>query len=147
MVAIGYAASGLCSDDVSYMEVAPTGELVREKWFKVPYYCMMHDFGITEDYLVLHIVPSIGSWERLEQGKPHFGFDTTMPVYLGVIPRRDDLKQEDIRWFKRDNCFASHVLNAWQEGSKIHFLTLRGEEQHVPVLPRCARRRSTRWRR
>ena len=83
----------------------------------------MHDFGITEDYLVLHIVPSIGSWERLEQGKPHFGFDTTMPVYLGIIPRRDDLKQEDIRWFRRDNCFASHVLNCWQEGTKIHVLT------------------------
>ena len=47
MVAIGYAASGLCSDDVAYMEVAPDGSLVREKWFKVPYYCMMHDFGIT----------------------------------------------------------------------------------------------------
>ena len=37
MVAIGYAASGLCSDDVTYMEVSPSGELVREKWFKVPY--------------------------------------------------------------------------------------------------------------
>jgi carotenoid cleavage dioxygenase len=86
MVAIGYAASGLCTDDVTYMEVSPAGELVREMWFKVPYYCMMHDFGITEDYLVLHIVPSIGSWERLEQGKPHFGFDTTLPVYLGIIP-------------------------------------------------------------
>ena len=82
MVAIGYAASGLCTDDVTYMEVSPTGELLREVWFKVPYYCMMHDFGITEDYLLLHVMPSIGSWERLEEGKPHFGFDTTMPVYL-----------------------------------------------------------------
>ena len=135
MVAIGYAASGICSDDVTCMEVSPSGELVREKWFKVPYYCMMHDFGITEDYLILHIVPSVGSWERLEQGKPHFGFDTTMPVYLGVIPRRDDLKQEDIRWFKRDNCFASHVLNAWQEGTKIHFVTPEAKNNMFPFFP------------
>lgn len=135
MVAIGYAASGLCTDDVTYMEVSPDGELVREKWFKAPYYCMMHDFGITEDYLILHIVPSIGSWERLKQGKPHFGFDTTLPVYLGVIPRRDDLKQEDIRWFKRDNCFASHVLNAWQEGTKIHFLTPEAKNNMFPFFP------------
>lgn len=135
MVAIGYAASGLCTDDVTYYEVSPEGELVREKWFKVPYYCMMHDFGITEDYLVLHIVPSIGSWERLEKGLPHFGFDTTLPVYLGVIPRRDDLKQEDIRWFKRDNCFASHVLNAWQEGTKVHFLTCEAKNNMFPFFP------------
>ena len=135
MVAIGYAASGLCTDDVAYMEVSPDGELVREKWFKVPYYCMMHDFGITENYLVLHIVPSIGSWERLEARKPHFGFDTTMPVYLGVIPRRDDLKDEDIRWFKRGNCFGSHVVNAWEDGTRIHFLIPESKNNFFPFFP------------
>lgn len=135
MIAIGYAASGLCTDDVTYMEISPSGELLREVWFKVPYYCMMHDFGVTEDYLVLHIVPSIGSWERLEQGKPHFGFDTTMPVYLGVIPRRDAVQAEDIRWFKRGNCFASHVMNAWQEGTKIHFDIPEAKNNMFPFFP------------
>ena len=135
MVAIGYAASGLCTDDVTLYEVSPDGELLYEAWFKVPYYCMMHDFGMTEDYLILHIVPSIGSWERLEKGLPHFGFDTTMPVYLGVIPRRADLKQEDIRWFKRDNCFASHVMNAWQDGTKIHFDIPEAKNNMFPFFP------------
>ncbi len=135
MVAIGYAASGLCTDDVTLYEVNPQGELIREFWFKVPYYCMMHDFGITPDYLVLHIVPSIGSWERLEKGLPHFGFDTTLPVYLGVIPRRADVTQEDIRWFKRDNCFASHVMNAFQDGTKIHFDTPEAQNNMFPFFP------------
>jgi carotenoid cleavage dioxygenase-like enzyme len=135
MVAIGYAASGLCTDDVTLYEISPTGEMLYEAWFKVPYYCMMHDFGMTEDYLVLHIVPSIGSWERLEKGLPHFGFDTTMPVYLGIIPRRADLKQEDIRWFKRDNCFASHVMNAWQDGTKIHFDIPEAKNNMFPFFP------------
>ena len=67
MVAIGYAAKGLTTDDVTYYEVSPDGELLREEWFKVPYYCMMHDFGITPDYLVLHIVPSVGSIRRSTQ--------------------------------------------------------------------------------
>ncbi|WP_395397281.1 carotenoid oxygenase family protein [Novosphingobium sp. BL-8A] len=135
MVAIGYAASGLCTDDVAYYEVSPQGTLLREVWFKAPYYCMMHDFAITEDYLVIHIVPSIGSWERLERGLPHFGFDTTMPVYLGVLPRREGVTGEEIRWFRRDNCFASHVLNAWQEGSKVHFLTAEAKNNMFPFFP------------
>lgn len=135
MVAIGYAASGLCSDDVTYSEISPEGELLREVWFKAPYYCMMHDFAITPDYLVIHIVPSIGSWERLEAGLPHFGFDTTLPVYLGVIPRRDDVKPGDIRWFERRNCFASHVMNAWQDGTKIHFLTPESKNNFFPFFP------------
>ncbi|MCJ2183443.1 carotenoid oxygenase family protein [Novosphingobium sp. 1949] len=135
MVAIGYAASGLCSEDVAYYEVSPEGELVREVWFKAPYYCMMHDFAITEDYLVIHIVPSIGSWERLEKGLPHFGFDTTMPVHLGVLPRREGVTGADMRWFTRDNCFASHVLNAWQDGAKIHFVTCEAKNNMFPFFP------------
>lgn len=135
MVAIGYAVSGLCTDDVAYYEVGPGGDLLREEWFKVPYYCMMHDFGITEDYLVLHIVPSVGSWERLEKGLPHFGFDTTLPVHLGIVPRRSDLKQEDIRWFRRDNCFASHVMNAFQEGTKVHIDVPEAKNNMFPFFP------------
>ena len=135
MIAFGYAAKGVCTDDVTYYEISPEGELIRELWFKVPYYCMMHDFAITPDYALFHIVPSIGSMERLEKGQPHFGFDTTMPVYLGVLPRREGSTAEDIRWFKRDNCFASHVMNAFQEGSKIHFDTPEAKNNMFPFFP------------
>lgn len=135
MVAIGYAASGMHTDDVTYYEINPEGKLVREEWFKVPYYCMMHDFAITPDYLVIHIVPSVGSWEQLEQGKPAFMFDTTRPVYLGVIPRKEGLKQDEIRWFERDNCFASHVMNACQDGTKIHFDIPESKNNFFPFFP------------
>lgn len=135
MIGFGYAASGLCSEECTYYEVAPDGTLIRELWFKAPYYCMMHDFAITPDYALFHIVPSIGSWERLHEGKPHFGFDTSMPVYLGVLPRRADATTADIRWFKRDNCFASHVMNAFQDGSKIHFDTAEAKNNMFPFFP------------
>ena len=135
MIAFGYAASGLCSDDCTYYEVTPEGELIHEIWFKAPYYNMMHDFAITQDYALFHIVPSIGSWDRLEKGLPHFGFDTSLPVYLGVLPRRAGATADDIRWFKRDNCFASHVMNAFQEGSKIHFDTPEAKNNMFPFFP------------
>lgn len=135
MIAFGYAASGLCSDDCTYYEVTPEGELIHEIWFKAPYYNMMHDFAITQDYALFHIVPSIGSWDRLEKGLPHFGFDTSLPVYLGVLPRRAGASADDIRWFKRDNCFASHVMNAFQEGTKIHFDTPEAKNNMFPFFP------------
>ena len=128
--------SGLCTDDVCYYEVSPEGELVREKWFKVPYYCMMHDFGITPDYLVLHIVPSIGSLGAARAGQAALRLrHHACRSISAIIPRRDDLKQDDIRWFKRDNCFASHVLNAWQEGTKIHFVTPEAKNNMFPFFP------------
>jgi carotenoid cleavage dioxygenase-like enzyme len=135
MLAFGYAAKGICTKDMTYYEVSPDGDLLRELWFEVPYYCMMHDFAITPDYALFHVVPIVSSWERLERGMPHFGFDTTLPVYLGVLPRRPGATAEDIRWFKRDNCFASHVMNAFQDGSKIHFDTPEAKNNMFPFFP------------
>lgn len=135
MIAFGYASKGICTEDCTYYEVTPEGDLIRELWFKAPYYCMMHDFAMTKDYVLFHIVPSIGSRDRLEKGLPHFGFDTTLPVYLGVLPRRADATEQDLRWFKRDNCFASHVLNAYQDGTKIHFDIPEAKNNMFPFFP------------
>jgi carotenoid cleavage dioxygenase-like enzyme len=135
MIAFGYAAKGICTRDMTYYEISSDGSLLRELWFEVPYYCMMHDFAITPDYALFHVVPSVGSWERLEKNMPHFGFDTTLPVYFGVLPRRDGASAADIRWFKRDNCFASHVMNAFQEGTKIHFDTPEAKNNMFPFFP------------
>ncbi len=119
MVSFGYGSSGPLTTDCTYMEVSPQGELLKEVWFKAPYYCMMHDFGVTQDYVIFPIAPMVSSWERLQANKPHFGFDKTLPVYLGVMPRQGDAK--DIRWFKAPNQNACHVFNAWNEGTKIFF--------------------------
>jgi len=48
--------------DCTFYEITPAGELIRELWFKSPYYCMMHDFAIRRTTRLFHIVPSIGSW-------------------------------------------------------------------------------------
>jgi carotenoid cleavage dioxygenase len=133
MVAFSYASKGLLTKDCTYMEISPTGELLREVWFEVPYYCMMHDFGLTEDYAVFHIVPSTSNWERLENRLPHFGFDTTLPVYLGVLPRKGEGK--DMKWFKSPNLFCSHVLNAFNDGTKIYFDTPVAKNNMFPFFP------------
>jgi carotenoid cleavage dioxygenase-like enzyme len=94
LVSFGYNQTGPLTLDCTYMEVSPAGELLKEVWFKAPYYCMMHDFGVTKDYVVFPVVPMVSSWERLKASKPHFGFDKTLPIYLGVLPRNG--KSEDI---------------------------------------------------
>jgi carotenoid cleavage dioxygenase len=96
---------------------------------------MMHDFGLTRDYAVFHVVPIIGNWDRLHARLPHFGFDTTLPVYLGVLPRRDGASADDIRWFKAPNLFASHVMNAHNDGTKIHFDTPEAAGNMFPFFP------------
>jgi carotenoid cleavage dioxygenase len=135
MIGFGYASKGICTLDMTYYEVAPDGTLKREIWFENPYYCMMHDFAITRDYALFHVVPITGSWERLAEGKPHFGFDTTLPVHLGVLPRREGATAAELRWFTTGNCFASHVMNAFQEGDLIHFDIPEAKNNMFPFFP------------
>ena len=147
MIAFGYASSGLCSDDCTFYEITPRGELIRELWFKAPYYCMMHDFAITEDYALFHIVPSIGSWERLRQGLPHFGFDTTLPVYLGVLPRRAGASAAGHPLVQARQLLRQPRAQRLPGRHQDPLRHPGGEEQHVPVLPRRARRAFQRRRR
>ena len=118
MHAFGYAASGVLTNDVVYMRIDREGRIVDQTRFACPYYCMLHDFGVTERYVVFHVIPITGSWDRLRERKPHFGFDTSKEVYLGVFPRNGGA--EKVRWFRGPNCFASHVMNAFDEGERLH---------------------------
>jgi len=132
----GYAATGLLTTDCSFFEIDPQGRVLYETFFEVPYYCMMHDYGLTENYAVFHIVPSTSNWDRLKAGLPHFGFDTTLPVYLGILPRGTGVSGKDIRWFQAPKTiFASHVMNAFEDGDKIHFDTPQAENNSFPFFP------------
>jgi carotenoid cleavage dioxygenase len=152
MLAFGYAAKGLCTRDMVFYVINAEGEICHEVWFEIPYYCMMHDFGFTEDYVIFHVVPIVGSWERLEAGLPHFGFDRGRPVHLGILPRRG--RAEDIRWFSAPTCFASHVMNAHNEDTTVHFdvpmaagnmFPFFPDTEGAPFDPQAAAARMTRW--
>ncbi|MQP68485.1 lignostilbene alpha-beta-dioxygenase [Niveispirillum sp. SYP-B3756] len=133
MLSFGYAAKGLCTRDMVYYTISAEGQITNEVWFEIPYYCMMHDFGFTENYVIFHVVPIVGSWERLKAGLSHFGFDRGRPVHLGVLPRNGGA--EDIRWFSAPTCFASHVMNAHEDGSKVHFDVPMAKGNMFPFFP------------
>ena len=134
LCAFGYASKGLLTPDCTYMEVDTKGTLLFETFFQVPYYCMMHDFAITDHYAIFHIVPIVSSWERLKAGLPHFGFNTRLAVWLGVLPRKGQGK--DIRWFKApETVFASHVMNAFEDGTRLHFDIPQARNNSFPFFP------------
>lgn len=133
MLAFSYAATGLLTRDMAFYTISPDGNIAGETWFEIPYYCMMHDFCITEDYAVFHVVPITSDWERLRKGLPHFGFDSSRPVYLGVLPRKGTAKE--LRWFTAPNCFASHVMNAFNRGTTVYFDTPMAKGNMFPFFP------------
>lgn len=129
-----YASKGLLTPDMAYFEIDPQGKVVRQFEFQAPYYAMMHDFGVTEDYVIFHVVPVIGKQEWLERNEPHFKYDASLPVYMGVMRRDGD--GSDARWFKAPTTFfGCHVMNAFNEGTKVHIDIPNAPKNSFPFFP------------
>ena len=136
MIAFGYAAKGVCTDDMTYYEVGPDGRADARDLVRAPYYCMMHDFG---DHPRLRAVPrradhlAAGSgWSRGCRISASTRRCRSISACCRAATRAT---AEDIRWFKRANCFASHVMNAFQDGTKIHFDTPEAKNNMFPFFP------------
>ena len=118
MIAFAFGARGLLGRETIYYEIDREGRVTHTVEFEVPYYCMLHDFGVTRDYAVFPVIPITSDLERLKAGGSHFAWDGTRDIHLGVLPRGGEAS--DIRWFTMPNRFASHVVNAFNEGTKVH---------------------------
>ena len=131
----GYASKGILTRDMTYYEIGPDGELLYDVWFETPHYCMMHDFAITPDYALFTVMGMTSNWDRLKAGKPHFGFDTSLPSYLAVMPRKAGTTADDIRWFKGESCFTAHMMNAFQNGSRLELDLVAAANNMMPFFP------------
>jgi carotenoid cleavage dioxygenase-like enzyme len=121
LVGYSYAAKGEATRDIAYYAFDKNGSKTREIWFQGPHASMIHDCGLTENYLVLAMIPQLMDLERIRKGGILFQWDSTVDQVYVVIPR--DGEASDIRYFRAPNAFPGHVINAFDEGGKV-FLDL-----------------------
>jgi carotenoid cleavage dioxygenase-like enzyme len=133
MICYGYEATGLESNDVFLYTINKQGVVTRELRFKVPYISMVHDIGLTQKHVIIPVFGFVTSMERLKQGKVHWGWDSTKPSYVGVVPREGEAK--DIRWFKGPERATVHTLNARTEGEKVILEAAIYDSNPFPFFP------------
>ncbi|KAH1489560.1 hypothetical protein LV164_008657 [Aspergillus fumigatus] len=114
MVCFGYEARGDGTPDVCYYRVSPTGQFKEVVWLVAPVVAMIHDFAVTDNWVVFPIIPQVCDIERMKQGGEHWQWSPETPLYLGVIPRRG-AKGEDVKWFQYKNSFPGHTANAYED--------------------------------
>jgi carotenoid cleavage dioxygenase-like enzyme len=117
MIAYGYEATGLATDDLWLFFIDKAGHVTREVRFKVPYVSMLHDIALTQEHVIFPVFPYVTDMERLKAGHLHWAWDNDAPVYYGVFPRNGEAK--DMRWFKGPQHAIVHTLNARTEGDKV----------------------------
>lgn len=133
MVFFGYAARGETTPDIAYYEADPNGKITHEAWIVAPYSSMIHDWAVTKNFVIFPIIPMTSDLERLKQGGSHFAWDGSKDVYLGVLPRKGTPDQ--VRWYRGTNRFASHIMNAYDDGRRIYIDTPVGETSAFPFFP------------
>ena len=150
MVFFGYNASGPLTPTLSCGSVSATGKVTRLERFETPYASMVHDFIVTENHLLFPILPVTGSLSRAMAGQPPYAWEPDKGAYVGVMKRNGSAK--DIIWFRGENCYVFHVMNAWGDGSRIVADVMQFEEAPLfphpdgrPTDPEKSRARLCRW--
>ncbi|WP_205698785.1 carotenoid oxygenase family protein [Conexibacter sp. SYSU D00693] len=107
---------------VTIHKILPDGAVFTRELWDAPYNSVAHDIWLTTDYVVLPFQPFIASTKRIEQGLGVFGWDTDLPIVLGLIPRHD-FADGEIRWIEADiePEYVMHTLQANSDGTTLTF--------------------------
>ena len=133
MVAFGYEATGLATNDVFIYTIDKHGKVTHEIRTKTPYLTMLHDVALTQKHFIIPMCGYVTSLERLQEGKMHWGWDNSKPGYIGVLSRTGDGK--DVRWFKGPQRCMMHTFNAYTSGDKIVLYAPFWDGNFFPFFP------------
>ncbi|MEO6098041.1 MAG: carotenoid oxygenase family protein [Fibrobacteria bacterium] len=93
-----------------------SGAILESRKIPTPFQSMIHDFAITESYVIFPLFPLTLNRERIAKGQSPIAWEPGLGTRFAVVPRRGD---EPIRWFRTEACFAFHFMNAYEDGGTI----------------------------
>lgn len=117
LIFFAYMAGGPFASNVAVHKASDKGILTESILIETPYSSMVHDFVITDNYIVIPVMPITGDLERAMSGKPPFAWEPEKGVHVGVLPRNGGA--DDIRWFEMDLNFVFHFMNAFDRDGVI----------------------------
>ena len=113
---LAFSYFGMEPPYVHYIRIDRDGNLRQLEGIDIPNMVMMHDFNITENYVVFMDLPVVFDLGLVATGVP-FKFERDAGARLGVMPRHGT--NDDVRWFEIDPCYVVHAVNAHDEGDRV----------------------------
>ncbi|MEU6349123.1 carotenoid oxygenase family protein [Streptomyces sp. NPDC047072] len=103
-------------DHVRHIMIDRTGRVARTTRVPVADAPMMHDFALTEKYVVIVDVPITFDGAAAEAGAlvPYI-WNEQHPMRIGLLPRAGGTT----RWFEIEPVYYSHTLNAYDQGDTV----------------------------
>lgn len=100
-----------------YHRLDRQGRLVESIEIDVPGPTMMHDFAITENYVLFFDLPVVFDLELAMGGSMPYRWSDTYGARIGVMPRAAGAKQ--VRWFEVEPCYVFHPFNAFERDGRV----------------------------
>jgi carotenoid cleavage dioxygenase len=104
-------------DHVQHIVIDKTGKVSRITQIPVPGHPIMHDFALTEKYVVLYDLPVTFSPEVAKAGRYPYVWNPAHEARVGLLSREDS--SGGTRWFPVEPCFVFHTLNAYDDGDHV----------------------------
>lgn len=112
-----FFAYGVFPPYLTYHRVSAEGELVQTEQITVPKGTMMHDFNITEHYVIWMDLPAVWDLDSMGSDGMPLKWDENYGARLGVMPRNG--RDADVTWYDIDPCYVFHPANAFEDGNEI----------------------------
>lgn len=100
---------------VRFHRIDKDGTLVKTITVPMAMPTMVHDFVLTERYIVLIAGPAVFDREAARAGKPMLQWRPRLGTRIAVIP----LDGEPVRWIEGDPFFVFHFGNGFERGDRI----------------------------
>jgi carotenoid cleavage dioxygenase-like enzyme len=105
-------------DYVQHVVADAGGQVIRTANIPVPDGPMMHDFALTDRYVVLFDLPVTFSMDAVSAGrKLPYTWNPAHQPRVGLLPRAG--QPDSIRWFEVEPCWVFHTLNAYDDRDRV----------------------------
>jgi carotenoid cleavage dioxygenase len=105
-------------DHVQHVVIGPDGKVSGTTDIPVADGPMMHDFALTERYVVLLDLPVTFSMDAAVAGSQlPYTWNPSHQARVGLLPREGPTRE--VRWFEVDPCWVFHTLNAYDDGNRV----------------------------
>ena len=132
MLFFGYGVGEVpLSAGMVYGVVDKNGRVTRRDIFEAPFASMVHDFMVTKNHVLFPVLPLTLSLERAMGGLPPVAWEPEKGSRVGVMAR--DKGIGTIRWFATDANYVFHVMNTWEDGTRIMADVM--EYPNAPLFP------------
>ncbi|MCF6473019.1 carotenoid oxygenase [Nonomuraea sp. MG754425] len=103
-------------DHHQHLVLDPKGTVTQVTDIPIADAPMVHDFAITERFVVIYDLPVTFSMAHAEKGhRLPYAWNDDHPARIGLMSRRTG----DLRWVEAPSCWVFHTLNAYDDGDTV----------------------------